>query len=116
MKIIKSIRYLTNEYFYIQPVNSDSDELMLIDRILNQCQMSTLASLSNIPREAPRKPIHGLVGTIKLLSGYYLIVITSKSKVGQINGDDVWKVEKFEMIPYHNNENHLTENEVTIIL
>lgn len=106
------IIYLTKEFFYIQPVNSKQDELMVIDRFLNQSRLTTLAELGSIPSDSSRKSIYGLVGTIKLLGGYYLIVITSKSKVGTINDQDIWKVERFEMIPYHdNNDSHMQEDE-----
>ena len=46
------------------------------------------------------------------LKGYYLVVILSKSRVGLICDKEIWKMEKFEIIPYKNNQNGLTENEV----
>jgi len=39
-------------------------------------------------------------------------VIVSKSKVGAICDKEIWKLEKFEIIPYNNNLSGLTENEV----
>ena len=71
-----------------------------------------MSSLGSIPAESSRITIYGLVGTIKLLSGYYLVVITGRSKVGVINGQEIWKAEKFETISYNRNDNHLNENEV----
>ena len=82
--------------------------------MLIECSVVALAALGSIPSDSSRKSIYGIVGTIKLLSGYYLIVITSKSKVGTINDQDIWKAERFEMIPYHdNNDSHMEEDEVS---
>ena len=47
------------------------------------------------------------------LQGFYLIVITSKSKVGMLLDEkDVWKAGHFEIIPYAKNEHHLNANQV----
>ena len=80
---------------------------------MSHVALSALAVLGSIPSDSSRKSIYGIVGTILLLSGYYLIVITSKSKVGTINDHDIWKVERFEMIPYKKNENYVNESEVS---
>ena len=58
-----------------------------------------------------QKPIFGLVGAIKLIAGHFLIVITSKTKVGFINEQEVLKVEQFELIPYFKSDSTLSENE-----
>jgi hypothetical protein len=59
-----------------------------------------------------QKPVYGLVGAIKLIAGHFLVVITSKSRVGFLNDHEIFKADKFEMIAFHKNENHLNENEV----
>jgi len=47
------------------------------------------------------------------LQGFYLIVITSKAKVGMLLDEkDVWKAGHFEIIPYAKNEHHLNANQV----
>jgi hypothetical protein len=67
---------------------------------------------SSIPQVLIQKPIFGLVGAIKLIAGHFLIVITSKSRVGYLNEQEVLKVDQFELIPYFRSENTLSEKEV----
>lgn len=38
-------------------------------------------------------------------------MIAEKSKVGTINGEDIWRVDKFEMLSYMRNDNHLNEQQ-----
>ena len=45
-------------------------------------------------------------------TGPYLIVITEKSKVGEISGHTVWKVEGTEVLSYKRTMLHLTEQQV----
>ena len=46
------------------------------------------------------------------LSGPYLIVITSKEKVGEIRGNSIWRVTGTEMHSYKRTTMHLTEKQV----
>jgi hypothetical protein len=61
---------------------------------------------------AIRRSIHGIIGIINLIAGPYLIVITSKVRVGDINGQTIYKVQTTEMIPYARNMSHLNEYQV----
>jgi hypothetical protein len=61
---------------------------------------------------AIRKSIHGIIGIINLISGPYLIVITSKVRIGDINGQAIYKVQTTDIIPYARNMSHLNENQV----
>jgi hypothetical protein len=65
-----------------------------------------------IPQASSSKPICGIVGTLQLLAGPYLVVITKKSKVGTINGQTIWKVAETEVISYTRTLLHLTEKQV----
>ena len=47
-----------------------------------------------------------------LISGPYLIVITSKVKVGDLKGHPIWKVTGTEMLPYKRTTMHLNEQQV----
>jgi phosphatidylinositol 4-phosphatase len=62
--------------------------------------------------EATRTSIHGIIGIIHLISGPYLIVITAKIRVGDINGHTIYKVQGTDMIPYARNMSHLNEYQV----
>lgn len=61
---------------------------------------------------AVRKSIHGIIGIINLISGPNLIVISSKVRVGDINGQAIYKVQTTEIIPYARNMSHLNEYQV----
>lgn len=67
---------------------------------------------SEIPPSAQPKPIHGVLGTIKLIAGNYLIVVTGRKKIGCINGQSIWMVTNTEVISYTKTCLHLTEKQV----
>jgi len=53
------------------------------------------------------------MGTIHLLAGNYLVVITGKKHVGTINGEDIWEVTGTEVISYCRTLLHLSETQVS---
>lgn len=59
--------------------------------------------------------IFGVLGRIKLLAGYYLIVITERKLMGQICGHDIWKIENVEIIQFPKTLLHLTQKQVKYI-
>jgi hypothetical protein len=61
---------------------------------------------------ATRRSIDGIIGIIRLISGPYLIVITSKVRVGDIHGQPIYKIESTELIPYTRSLSHLNEHQV----
>lgn len=66
-----------------------------------------------IPQASSTKPICGIVGTLRLLAGPYLVIITKKRKVGSINGQTVWQVAETEVISYSRTLLHLTEKQIS---
>lgn len=65
-----------------------------------------------IPQASSTKPICGIVGTLRLLAGPYLVIVTKKHKVGSINGQTIWQVAETEVISYSRTLLHLTEKQV----
>ena len=65
-----------------------------------------------MPPIASRQRICGLLGTIRLLSGPYLVIITRKVRVGEINRCTVWRVEHTEIVPFSRTTGHLSEEQV----
>ena len=41
-------------------------------------------------------------------------MITSKSKAGAINGEEIWKIDQLELLSYTRNDNHLNEQQVLL--
>ncbi|XP_023673504.1 phosphatidylinositol-3-phosphatase SAC1-B-like isoform X2 [Paramormyrops kingsleyae] len=72
----------------------------------------TLSGKKDIPPSAVTRPICGIMGTIRLVAGMYLIVITKKKKVGSLFGHNVWKVVDFDVISYKKTILHLTDNQM----
>ncbi|CDQ97767.1 unnamed protein product [Oncorhynchus mykiss] len=52
------------------------------------------------------------MGTIRLVAGTYLIVVTKKKKVGDLLGHAVWKAMDFDVISYKKTVLHLTDNQM----
>ncbi|XP_033626106.1 phosphatidylinositide phosphatase SAC1-like [Asterias rubens] len=103
------VLYTTDDKFYVEAHDSGSKELLIIDRLSQEITLGD--SGSQIPPFATSKPICGLMGTIRLLAGPYLVVITKKSKVGEINGQTIWKITGHEIIPYKRTFLHLNEQQ-----
>lgn len=51
-----------------------------------------------------------------LISGPYLIVITKRVKVGEINNCTIWQITGTQMYPFAKNMNHITEQQVKELL
>lgn len=58
----------------------------------------------------------GILGSIELITGLYLIIITNKQKIGTLMGNDIWKLEEIKMLPYREKEMELNESEVPFII
>lgn len=102
------IIHITDENFYIQPYPNKTEEVLVICRVTNDCKRTIM----NLIPETPNKIIcQGILGSIRLISGYYLLVVSSKLKVGTLLGNDIYRVDNFELISYVKNENKLMENE-----
>lgn len=108
------ILHETPDQFLIEPIH-DPGNILVIDR-LNQ-EFSLVDGKKHIPSTSKSRSIFGIVGTIRLLAGPYLVVITKCSKAGMVNGQDIWKIDETEILPFartilHLNEEQLAENQV----
>ncbi|CAG9764063.1 unnamed protein product [Ceutorhynchus assimilis] len=96
--------YTTAEKLYLEP--KTSDELLIIDRASEVISLQRNAG--QIPPSNTRIDFCGLLGSIELLAGRYLVIITQRDLVGYIAGHPVWKLVKAELIPYSKSLLHLT--------
>ncbi|KAB5517768.1 hypothetical protein PHYPO_G00170960 [Pangasianodon hypophthalmus] len=101
--------HMTPEKFYIEACDDGANDVLVIDRASTEM---TLTGVMNIPPSGVTRPICGIMGTIRLVAGMYLIVITRKKKVGDLFGHAVWKAVEFDLIPYKKTILHLTENQM----
>ncbi|XP_005752939.1 phosphatidylinositide phosphatase SAC1-A-like [Pundamilia nyererei] len=98
----------TPEKFYIEACDDGSVDVLAIDRVSTEM---TLTVRQDVPASAETRPICGLMGTIRLVAGMYLVVITKKRKVGDLLGHAVWKALDFDVISYKKTILHLTDNQ-----
>ncbi|XP_072531970.1 phosphatidylinositol-3-phosphatase SAC1-A [Salminus brasiliensis] len=101
--------HATPEKFYIEACDDGSNDVLVIDRVSTEM---TLTGIKDIPPSGVTKPICGIMGTIRLVAGMYLIVITRKRKVGSLFGHTVWKAVEFDLISYKKTILHLTDNQM----
>ncbi|XP_066143356.1 phosphatidylinositol-3-phosphatase SAC1 [Euwallacea fornicatus] len=100
--------YITAEKFYLEP--KSSDELLVIDRA---SEVVTLERNSGqIPSAHARKDFCGLLGSINLLAGRYLVLLTQRDLVGYIVGHPIWKLVKAELVPYSRSLLHLNNEKL----
>ncbi|CAD6233880.1 GSCOCG00012319001-RA-CDS [Cotesia congregata] len=101
--------YTTNEKFYVEAVTAKV--LLIVDRV-NQHIFTQVGTANQISQTAIRRKIWGIVGTIKLLSCRYLIVITDAKRIGTIAGQQIFQMTATDVIPYSKSDLHLTDKQI----
>lgn len=61
----------------------------------------------------PDRRICGILGTIKLINGLHLVVVTHRVFVGLLNGQVIWRMAGFEIIPYIPTAINMTDTQKT---
>ncbi|XP_039192069.1 phosphatidylinositol-3-phosphatase SAC1 isoform X2 [Crotalus tigris] len=101
--------HITPEKFYVEACDVGADDVLTIDRVSTEI---TLTVKKDIPPSAITRQICGILGTIRLVAGTYLIVITRKRKVGEFFNHVVWKATDFDILSYKKTMLHLTDIQV----
>ncbi|XP_023819732.1 phosphatidylinositide phosphatase SAC1-A [Oryzias latipes] len=99
----------TPDKFYIEACGEDCEDALVIDRVSSEILLS---GRKDIPASAETRIICGIMGTIHLVAGMYLVVITDKVKVGDLLGHAVWKAVGFDVISYKKTILHLNDNQM----
>lgn len=99
--------YITPEKFFIEP--KESNVLLSIDRASERVSLEH--NTRQIPTTGSRRSVCGILGTITLISGKYLIVATHRIHVGYIAGQSVWRLAASDVIPYTRSTLHLTNEQ-----
>ncbi|XP_070407052.1 phosphatidylinositol-3-phosphatase SAC1-B isoform X2 [Nothobranchius furzeri] len=104
------VLHVTPEKFHIEACDAEdgSVSVLVIDRVSAEM---TLAGRRDLPGSAETRPICGIMGTIRLLAGLYLVVITKRTKVGDLLGHAVWKASEFDIISYKKTILHLNDDQ-----
>ncbi|XP_030878036.1 phosphatidylinositide phosphatase SAC1-like, partial [Leptonychotes weddellii] len=102
-------KHVTPEKFYVEACDDGADDVLVIDRVSTEV---TLSVKKDIPPSAVTRPIFGILGTIHLVAGNYLIVITKKTKIGEFFNHVIWKAADFDILSYKKTMLHLTDIQV----
>lgn len=105
--LVFNFRYSTPEKYIIEP-SQTSDKSLVIDRVSKEI---SLAVKPDIPPHAVSRVIYGIVGIVHLLAGPYLIVVVERRRVGDINGQVIWRIKATEAYSYTRTSLHLTEQQ-----
>ncbi|RXN05198.1 phosphatidylinositide phosphatase SAC1-A [Labeo rohita] len=108
-RIDTSRSHTAPEKFYIEACDDGAGDVLAIDRVSTEM---TLTVRKDVPPSAVTRPICGIMGTIRLVAGMYLVVITKKKKVGDLLGHAVWKATDFDIISYKKTVLHLTDTQM----
>lgn len=87
-----------------------AEEMICIDRLTNETSLLPYDT-SLIGPGADRQLCYGIIGTINLIAGPCLIVISSVTRIGSIYGQAVWRVGETSLIPYSKTMRHLTDEQ-----
>lgn len=87
---------------YVFEPTSQSSETLIIDRNDSSIRLSTDGSA---PGGDKTMAVQGIVGIIKLHTSEFLVVITSKKKVAEIAGADVFMATEFRVLPLEKEAN-----------
>nr|CAX73982.1 Recessive suppressor of secretory defect [Schistosoma japonicum] len=99
--------YLTPEHYYIKALGSKT--FIVVDRISQELRVEFEELV--IPVTAKAHTIYGIWGVIRLISGFYLIVIKERERVGEIFGNTIWKATKSIMLPFARSLLHLSDTQ-----
>uniref|UniRef100_A0A4W3ICJ1 Phosphatidylinositol-3-phosphatase SAC1 n=1 Tax=Callorhinchus milii TaxID=7868 RepID=A0A4W3ICJ1_CALMI len=98
--------HTTPEKFYFEACDDGANDVLAIDRVSNEIMLTVK---KDIPPSAVTRSVYGIMGTIRLVAGMYLIVITKKQKVGDMFTHPIWKATEFDIISYKKTVLHLTD-------
>src|SRR5690606_10330014 len=82
---------------------STAEEYLYINR-----STAEIKTITNYIVESQPKIFYGIVGTIRLLRGPYLIIITEREKVGYLAGHVIFKLESVDILPFETETNTLS--------
>ncbi|XP_055604913.1 phosphatidylinositol-3-phosphatase SAC1 [Uranotaenia lowii] len=99
--------YITPESFYIEP--NGKSEVLIIDRVSRKSSLQV--KTNQLPHGIQIRKICGILGVIKLISGYHLIVVTHRIFVGIINSHVIWRLAGFDIIPFTPSLTHLSDTQ-----
>lgn len=90
-------------------IPAEARESLIIDRQTNEITVEKDPKINSSIYE--RREFCGVLGTITLLAGNYLIIATHRELVGFIAGHSIWRLAGTKLIPYSTSTSHLNDNQ-----
>lgn len=89
--------FSNNELFVLR---TPTDQVLIVDRIEQTFSTNATEASNKLVANSKGSTVHGVLGNIKLIGGNYLIVITNRDFIGNLDGHDIWKVSGVELLAY----------------
>ncbi|KAI9193572.1 Sac phosphatase domain-containing protein [Polychytrium aggregatum] len=103
--------YTSSDSLAIEPVYLDSFSPR--EAVVIQRDTSAISLQSYSPSfDAQGETIHGLIGLIRLNSGDHLIVVTNRTKLGRLDGNDIYKLTGHKIVSVTKSTVHLSEQQI----
>ncbi|XP_066909129.1 phosphatidylinositol-3-phosphatase SAC1 isoform X2 [Halyomorpha halys] len=103
---------ITSEKFFVEPVE-DIDNSLILDRVTGSITISNVpGSVGDAPSIKERKTIYGILGTVRLLAGQYLLVVTGRTKIGNIWRREVFRMDSAEVLCFSRSTTHLNDKQL----
>ncbi|XP_048000875.1 phosphatidylinositol-3-phosphatase SAC1 [Leguminivora glycinivorella] len=103
--------YTTSDKFYLEPTINPT-EILVIDRVSGEASVKAYGTVKIPIPENAYKPVCGFLGSIKLISGLYLVVAKYRILIGKLNGHDIYQLAGTDIIPYARSTTHLTNKQI----
>ncbi|CAH8576058.1 unnamed protein product [Schistosoma intercalatum] len=97
--------FITPDHYFINALGSKA--FIIIDRVSQELKVEFEEPA--IPSVAKKHTIYGIWGVVRLVSGFYLIVIKERERVGEIFGNTILKITKSVILPFARSVLHLTD-------
>lgn len=104
-------RYTSPEKFYLEP--KLGADILVIDRSTKRTGLeSSRTALTSLLDTYERQSYCGFLGSIRLIAGDYLVVVTQREYVGSIAAQAVWRLANVELVPFCRSTLHLSPAEL----
>jgi len=101
--------YISDETYVLEPEfhnPQEAKQAVVIERATGNLQLTGNSPSNTSPENT--LTIYGILGFIQLLAGEYMIVITDRKRLGQIRGQDIYRITSFQILPLVKNLSALT--------
>ncbi|XP_039287841.1 phosphatidylinositol-3-phosphatase SAC1 [Nilaparvata lugens] len=110
------IRHITPENFYVVPADDATLNTTVADKralVINRLSGAVTCDYGGDWTPCGEQmTIYGILGTIRLISGLVLVVVTERTVVGQLNKQLIFSLDNAATIQYSRSLTHLTEAQI----